>query len=91
MSLLAELKRRKVFRVAAVDGATAFVAVQGADLVLRCHAGGRATYRSGGDGRPGGDPRPAPRAPLRGHARFDRVLASLGLARGGVVAALVEP
>jgi adenylate cyclase len=29
-----ELKRRKVFRVAAVYGATAFVALQGADLIL---------------------------------------------------------
>jgi adenylate cyclase len=32
--LLAELKRRKVFRVAAVYGATAFLALQGADLVF---------------------------------------------------------
>jgi adenylate cyclase len=31
---LAELKRRKVFRVAAVYGATAFVVLQGADLVF---------------------------------------------------------
>jgi adenylate cyclase len=34
MRLLAELKRRKVFRVAAVYGATAFVVLQAADLVL---------------------------------------------------------
>jgi adenylate cyclase len=33
-TLLTELKRRKVFRVAAVYGGTAFVVVQGADLVF---------------------------------------------------------
>jgi hypothetical protein len=33
-ALLAELKRRRVFRVAAVYGAAAFVALQAADLVF---------------------------------------------------------
>ena len=37
-SLLEELKRRKVFRVALVYGATAFVVVQAADLVFRALA-----------------------------------------------------